>query len=257
MTKANAEEQSMELANLSNLFGGGELADTMKEANKQLAESQGMSKGSSFLQRIQLYSGGTAVQKKLIESGNFGIPLSKDEIIDLGDSIDLLVIWRKAKAIDMSDTDNIIVSNDVNSKEFQRIVDMADNTKDSGCAYGPDYLVFERSTAAFYEYFAGNASGRVESSKINTYMPVTPDMIKNGLTKETEPRFSKPMTLKSKFTEKGRYTWYAPKAEDCLTPFAKLPTEKQINEELTRFLKKEDSGVETVPEDDARKKRSR
>lgn len=257
MTKA--KEQTTELANLSNLFGGGELADTMKEANKQLADSQGMSKGSSFLRRIQLYGGGssTAVQKKLIAVGNFGIPLSKDEIHNLGDSIDLLVIWRKAKAIDMSDNENIIVENDVNSAEFKRIVDAADNIKDSGCAYGPSYLVFERSTADFYEFFAGNASGRVESSKINTYMPVTADMIKAGLTKETEPRFSKPMTLKSKFTEKGRFSWYSPKAEDCLTPFAKLPTEKEINEQLTRFLKKESSGVETVPEDEARKKRSR
>jgi len=222
------------------------------EASKALIDSDSLSQGSKFLKRIQLFSGGKLVKKKLIEEGHFGVPLGAEKVTDLGESIDLLVIWRKPKAIDMSDTDNLIVSNDPSSSEFKRIVEMADHVKDSGCAYGPAYLVYERSTGQFYEFFAGNASGRVESSNINNYLPVTQQAIAAGKAPKgvTEPRFCVPMTLRSQYVEKGKFSWFAPKSEDCLTPFD-YPGMDVIQEQMKLFMKKEDSGVKTVSKEEA------
>lgn len=245
---------SNELSVLNELFAG-ENALSTRSAD-ELRELDAMSNASSFLQRLQLYSKGkSGPNGTIIEGGHYGIPKSGEEIEDLGNSIDVLVIDRKAKAIDMSDTDNIIVSNDTKSDEFKRIVDMADNVKDSGCAYGPTYLVYERSTRTFYEFFCGNKSGRYESSKINAYLPVTQAMIEAGVTKETEPRFSKPMTLKSQYVKKGKWEWFAPKAEDCLTPID-LPPAEQLRSEIERFRKIEAPEVETV-DDSKKSKRSR
>jgi len=234
---------SNEIMLLDNLFSNGALAELGVQA---LVASADLSRAITFLQRIQLYSGGKAVKKRLVEEGHFGVPVSKEEVIDLGLSIDVLVLWRKAKALDMSDLDNVIESNDVNSDLFKRIKALS-STKDSGCAYGPSYLVYERSTSNYYEFFAGNASGLVESAKINTYMPVSQDMIEKGLTNETEPRGPKPMTLRSQLVEKGPYMWFAPKASDCLTPFNKMPSPEEFQEKLALFLKKPEV-VEKVEE---------
>jgi hypothetical protein len=247
MTKKN------ELAVLNELFAG-ENALTTQTAD-ELRELDAMSTASSFLQRLQLYSKGkVGPNGTLIEGGHYGVPKSSDNIVDLGDSIDVLAIARKAKAIDMSDTENIIVTNDTKSDEFKRIVDMADNVRDSGCAYGPAYLVYERSTSTFYELFCGNKSGRYESSTINTYLPVTTAMIEGGFTKETEPRFAKPMTLKSKFTKKGKWEWFSPVAEDCLSPID-LPSADQLRFEIERFAKMETPDVETVDEKSTSKRK--
>jgi hypothetical protein len=244
---------SNELSILNELFAGENALST--SSADELRALDAMSQSTSFLQRLQLYSKGkSGRQGTLIEGGHYGVPKSADDIVDLGDTIDVLVIARKAKAIDMSDTENIIVSNDASSEEFKRIVDMAENVKDSGCAFGPTYLVYERTTKTFYEFFCGNKSGRYESSRINTYLPVTKQMIDEGLTKETKPRFSKPLTLKSEFVKKGKWEWFAPKAEDALTPIP-LPEAAVIRSEIERFQKREEVEVEVADEKTSKRKR--
>ena len=246
--------ENKELSVLNELFEGENALAT--QSAEELRELASLSQASSFLQRLQLYSKGkSGPSGTIIEGGHFGVPQG-DNIEDLGNSIDVLVLARKAKAIDMSDSDNIIVTNDTTSDEFKRIEDMANNVKDSGCAYGPTYLVYERSTRKFYEFFCGNKSGRVESSKINEYLPVTNAMITAGVTNEKEPRFAKPMTLKSSYVKKGKWEWFAPKAEDCLQKID-LPTADALRSEMERFLKKESPEVQTASEDSRQSKRKR
>lgn len=236
-----------ELATLGELFSGDNAILTQTEESlKTLSE---MSKAGSFLPRLQLYSKGkTGPKGTIIEPGHYGIPRSEDEIEDLGKSVDVLAICYKPKAIDMSNREMVLVYNDPKNKEFERIREAADNTKDSGCAWGPTYLVYERSTSGFYEFFCGSKSARYESSKISVYLPVTQDMVKRGLTKEKKPRFSKPLTLGSQYMKRGNWDWFAPKASDCLTPFD-FPSKDQIIMEVERFRKIEEPEVETVDED--------
>ena len=243
--------ENKELA-LNELFAG-ENALSTQTADEMMALDK-LSKSSSFLQRVQLYSKGkSGPSGTLINAGHYGAPRSGDQIDDLTNSIDVLVLARKAKALDMSDTEHIIETNDVNSDEFKRIVERA-GTQNSGCAYGPTYLIYERSTRQFYEFFCGNASGRQESSKINTYLPVTQAMIDAGLTDETEPRFAKPLTLKSKFVKRQNYEWFAPVAEDCLTPID-LPSIEVMRAELEKFNKIESPEVETADETNTSKRK--
>jgi hypothetical protein len=241
-----------ELSVLNELFSGENALST--QSIDDLKALDAMSSSVSFLRRIQLYSKGKSnASGTLVGAGNFGVPESSDKITDLGNSIDVLVIARKAKAIDMSDTSNIIVTNDTTSAEFKRIVDLADNTRDSGCAYGPTYLIYERSSNSFYEFFCGNKSARYASSAINSFLPVTQAMIDAGVTNESEPRFAKPMTLKSEYIKKDRYEWFAPKAEECLTPID-LPSADVLRSEIERFMKVETPDVEVAENTSARKR---
>ena len=92
---------------LGDLFGNGGALSTQTAADLKALDA--MTSSSAFLQRMQLYSKGkSGATGTIIEGGHFGIPRSSDDIVDLGTSVDMLVIARKAKAIDMSDTDNII-----------------------------------------------------------------------------------------------------------------------------------------------------
>lgn len=245
---------SNELMVLSEMFSGDNQLAVVQSAD-ELRQLDSLAQSRSFTPRIQLYTKGKAVDKGLISIGHYGIPKSADEIQDLGKSIDIIPFWRKAKAMDMSDTDNLIVSHDPNSEEFKRIVKLADSTQDSGCAYGPSYLVWERSTNAFYEIFFGTKSARYESPNVNKYLPVTAAMIEAGSTDEKEPRGAIPLTLSAQYLERGRFSWYAPKAEDCLTPFVNLPSMDQLRAETERFFKPDEAGAKVVTEKPSSRKR--
>ncbi len=245
---------SNELA-LNELFAGGAVVSRTADDFKEMER---MSQGTDFLRRIQLYSKGPNIDRGLIGGGHFGVPMSKTEITDLSAAIDLLIIERRPKAIDMSDTDNLIITYDSTSEEFRRIEE-ASATRDSGCCFGPSYLVYERTTGKFYEFFCGSKSARIESSNINAYLPVTPEMIKAGATKEEEVRGPKPCTLRAELVDNGRFTWHVAKPEDCLTPFELLPTLDDLNKEVAKFLTPDENEVEAVKEEDNSKrgKRSR
>jgi len=82
---------------------------------------EAIAKSSDFLSRLQLYTKGKAVNKKLVLPGNYGIPVTDDEVTDLGDEIDFLPLARRPKAIDLKDPENIVAVFDVNDPEFKRI----------------------------------------------------------------------------------------------------------------------------------------
>lgn len=231
-------------SSLGDLFGNGGALST--QTADDLKALDAMTSSSTFLQRMQLYSKGkSGASGTIIEGGHFGIPKSSDDILDLGTSVDMLVIARKAKAIDMSDIENIIVSNSPSDSEFKRIVEAADTTRDSGCAYGPTYLVYERSTSSFYELFMGNKSGRYASGKINEFLPSVVD---------GTPSFPT-MTLASEYITKGKWNWFAPKPSACLTAID-LPDTEALKNEIERFMKPEgEEGVETVEAPASNRKR--
>lgn len=217
-----------------------------------------LAKGGDFLARLQLYTKGKAIDKGLIKPGHYGVPVSDDEIIDLGDSIDLLVIARRPKALDMNDKEAIIVVHDNTSPEFQRIAAQSQE-KESGCMYGPSFLVFERTTGRFYEFFCGSKSTRTEAKKIYPFLPISAADIKARNLEDVEPHGPLPMTLKSRWVEKGTYSWHVPVVQKCSVPFKNEPPAAKLIEEVNKFLTFKDAEqVQKVEEPkDGKKKRAR
>jgi hypothetical protein len=212
---------------------------------------ESIARSSDFLPRLQLYTKGKAVNKKLVQPGNYGIPVSDDEVTDLGDTIDVLPLARRPKAIDLKDTENVVAVYDVNDAEFKRIQAQSAE-KESGCMYGPSFLVYERSTGQFLEFFCGTKSARMEAKRIFAFLPLTRAMIDaleaTGVdTSGMEPHGPLPVTLKSKLIEKGQWSWHVPVAVKCSAPFTKLPLATVIVEQITKFLdvKREGAAVST------------
>jgi hypothetical protein len=217
-----------------------------------------LAKSAEFLARLQLFTKGKAIDKGHIRPGHYGIPESADDITDLTDSIDLLVLARRPKALDMTDKEAIIVSHNNESPEFKRIA-AASLEKESNCMYGPSFLVFERSTGRFLEFFCGSKSTRGEAKKIYPFLPLTAADIKARGLKDQEPHGPLPMTLKSKLVEKGTYSWHVPVVVKCSTPI-KLPSTARVIAEIKKFVAPQPDGVEKVEEpaaDSKAKKRAR
>lgn len=208
----------------------------------QVAE---VSQGSDFLSRIQLVTKGKYVDTGKIAPGRWGVPLpGGEDIEDLGPTIDILPLWARAKALDMADRDAIVAVYNPNDPEFQRIKNAPKNT---GCMWGPSFLVIERSTGKLYELFFGNASGRNEAGKLRAFLP-----------SEANGGCSLPATLNIRYKKTPDYGWHVPVISKCSEPFdsSDCPSEKTIMEELEKFRNPK-AGVQKVEEEEPASKRAR
>jgi len=222
--------------------------------NDQFAE---LTKGGDYLGRLQLFTKGRAVNMSLIAPGHYGIPESDDEIIDLGKSVDVLPLARRAKAVDMSDTGQIVISHDMKSNEFDRIASQADEGKPHR-QYGVSFLIYERTTGLFLEFFCGNKSSRIESKKVSPFLPLVQGDIDAKAragrdVTNLKPHGPVPMTLKVRVAENHKGSWHVPVVVDCSVPFTHMPPEKTLATEITKFLSVSDSGLEDATNDAAAK----
>lgn len=206
----------------------------------QLNTLDEVAKGSEFLMRIQLVTKGRYVDQGKIKPGHWGVPQTGGEDIeDLGESIDIIPFCYRPKALDVSDTEAIISVYDVNDPEFQRIKNAP---KNSGCMWGPSFLVLERGTGKLYELFFGNKSGRNEAGKLKPFLPT-----------EDNGGNPSPARLNIRYKQTKEYGWHVPVITKCSEPFdpeAVKVTPEQVQKEIEKFLNP-DSGTETASEEEA------
>lgn len=207
-----------------------ETLDTMDE----------VAKGSDFLPRIQLITKGKYVDQGKIAPGHWGVPLpGGEDIEDLGDRIDIVPLDYRPKALDVNDRDAIIAVYDVNDPEFRRIKTAPKNT---GCMWGPSFLVLERSTGKLYELFFGNKSGRNEASKLRPFL-----------------QEQAPASMGIRYKKTPDYGWHVPVITKCSEPFDMdliKVTPEQILEEIVKFRNPE-KGAEKVDEETTKKQTGR
>lgn len=242
-----------DLAKLGDVFG----ALAQKQEAGALATSD-MDTGGNWLPRIQIAAlNSGVVAEGHVGAGHFYVPLGNDRYQDLGDSIDLIAFVIGPKAIDFSESPPI-ENYDPTSKQFKDIERRAPE-KDSKCQAGRRILVFERSTAKFYEWFCGNASQKRESAAIrDRYMIVTQAMIDNKITAATETRSQPiPFTVKTapQKNKKGRF--YVPVSEPCLTPFKTLPTMEEYTKAIELYENAGKVDGEIVPDEQVEGRRAR
>lgn len=181
-------------------------------------EEKLQSSAPNYLQRIQLVTKGKYVDTGKISPGHWGVPKGED-IDDLGESIDILPISVRDKALDLSDRENIISAYDVGSDEFKRIKAAPKNT---GCMWGPSYLVLERKTQMLYEIFFGNPSGRAEADKLLPFLP-------------RKDQDASVATLLIKYKQTKDYGWHVPVVVKCSEPIEGGPDMETILGEITKF----------------------
>ncbi len=200
----------------------------------QIADVMG---GGGFLPRLQLFiANSQPVKEDKIAMNHYGLVTGKDQIDDLGREVDILLMCYRPRALDVSDKENIRASSIVGSDLFNEIQDRADNVANSGCMYGPEYLVYLPVRGKFATILFGSKTSRNEAKNAHQYV-------------------GKPCTFKSRLITTPKYSWQAMLVTACSTPFDH-PTREVMVEQAKVFLEpKEITGAEKVEEEATSRKR--
>ena len=223
---------------------------------------EAMSRSNSFLGRLQLYSKGNAINEGLIPPGTYGIPESDKKIVKLGPQIDVLALAKRLKALDLRDKEAIVANYDATSDEFKEIAALSEEP-DSNCMYGTSFLVFERTTGRFLEFFCGTKSTRPIAGDIAAFMALSQADIDRKAASgadvsKMEPHGPQPCTLKVRLAKNKRgHSWHVPDVQPCSVPIQNLPAMDAIVSEMNKFLTAKTGEVETVKEEPGKKARAR
>lgn len=159
-----------------------------------------LASGGSWLSRIQLFGGNSdRVKEGKIQIGTYGFVVDKETITPLGAEVDVLVVSWRPLAIATQD-DPIVSSHDRHSALFKDIEARSNNEKDSGCVYGPEFLLWIPALKKFATFMLGSKSFRREAPVLKGFM-------------------SKSATLKAKLVKADRFKWHVPVTTPCSTPF--------------------------------------
>ena len=180
-------------------------------------------KTGSYLPRLQLLTANSEKCKK----GEFPInhyALVQDQnFMDVGENVDVLLVAWRPKAIEIKD--EIIAVYDPTDKEFERIQLVADE-KDSGCMFGPEFLVWIPGSKKFATFFMGSKSSRREAPNVKALL-------------------RKAATMKSHIVETKSYSWFVPSVTPCSTPFD-MPEMDTLKVEVEKFNNPPVSEIEKV-----------
>ncbi len=237
-------------------------ADVFGTISTQVASDEDFNDLSSgkFLQRLELKSKGALIDTGKVGPGHYAVVKSAEDADDLGDSVDVLMLARRPKAIDMSDIENIVVTYDRQGELFKNIEERS-GKPNSRCQFGASFLVVERSTGKMYELFLGSASNRREVGTLSDFLPVTAaDIERRGL-KGVEPHGPQAVTLKSKRVEnkKNNWSWFVIVPTPCSNNFTvdQIPSTDLIRAEIEKFLNPNDGNKPEVEPASKEKKRAR
>jgi hypothetical protein len=195
----------------------------------------GTMSGTVYLPRLQLFGANSdAVKKRLIGMGDYGIVKARD-IKSLGMPVDILPLEWRPKAMSIKD-DAIEVNYDPSSDRFKEIATIADTVTNSGCMFGPEFLVWIPNEG-FATFFLSSKSARYEADnfrKLKGRMAMLESILIEGSGKN-----------------KGR-SWHAPRIKECLTPYT-FPSIEEIDKQVQDFLNpKEFTPEEATPDVAAR-----
>ncbi len=186
-----------------------------------------VSKNKSYLPRLKLCgSQAGECQRGLVSIGHYALIKSKEEVEDIGNSVDVIVVSGRSKAVQLSDPP--IQAFDPNSDLFKDIQEES-TVKDSDAMFGPEFLVYIPTYETYATFFLCNPTGRRFAPSMNAYL-------KAGA------------TLGSRLIETKKYKWHGPTIVDCGAPL-EVPDLDNLSEVATKFLEEKDSQVEIAGED--------
>ncbi len=207
------------------------------------SDIEALTRTSVFLPQIRVYgSSNQLVKKGKFPMGHFGLYISSESIVDLGEQFDSLAIaWRpRTSSVDGDAPINFygkLVDNVWEyTKEFTDFQTRS-MAKEEGYLAGLEFLLYVPSVKKFALFFMGNPTLRQEGSNVVA-------LIGCGA------------TFKINLIEKKKYSWHGCKVFECTTPFD-LPSEDDIKKEVVSFRQPKDSDVEFADDSQGSSNRAR
>lgn len=182
------------------------------------------STAGGFLPRVQLYgSKSGACTEGKIPIAHYGLTRDKDQIDDLGEQVEIVVLAGRVKAMEIN-KDGVLVNYDPKSDEYARIAAASDE-KDSGCMFGPEYLIYVPKAQTFATFYMASKTAR----------RVSPDVL---------TRMHKAAVLSAKLIKTDKYSWHGPVCKPLDVPTFEVPPVDEIQKHITTFLSPRSSVME-------------
>ncbi len=192
-----------------------------------------IAKAGDYLPRVQVMGGNSGlVQRGEIAVGLYALVHNKDKFDNLTQEFDCFVLSWRPKCMDTNGDQPLSLFNH-ESEQFIKIKEKA-GEQNSGCMYGPEYLVYLKGANCFATFFFSSKSSRREA----------PNM---------QQRLGKAATCKIKLIETKKFSWHSPVIVPCTTPFD-APDPEAMKEQLEKFNNPPESEVETVDATDTRER---
>jgi hypothetical protein len=169
---------------------------------------------NNFQTRLQLYTfASNPCKDKTFPEGHWGL-VTASEIKDLGESVTIVPIGVRPKAMDVSNAKPVIAYR-MESPLFTSIREKA-GVANSNCMCGVEYLVFLPEYDAFTTFYMANKTLRREAQNV-----------KNNL--------GNPIVMKTKLIQQGKNKWHGVVIAPFPTPI-QAPAVERIKFEQNQFM---------------------
>lgn len=199
-------------------------------ASEHEANALSVMTASDFFPRLQLIQPASkAIGRKQVKgAGVYSLTKGKDEVEDLGETVNAVVCAVRAKALR---TKGMLMSVfDPKNDEFLKIK-AESSVKNSGCMWGPEFLLYlpdyGGGEGLFATFFMSSPTQRRSSKSVNA-------------------RLRKAAVLSAKFIDGDEHGWYATECADCVEQFAQLPEPAEFQEQIEKFLNEKPTQAKTV-----------
>lgn len=187
-----------------------------------------VAKAGDWLPRIQLIGSNSDMAKEgKIQQGAYALITSKESFDDLTKEFHCLPLAWRPKAM-MITGDGIVSVYNPADKTFADIQAKSDE-KDSGCMFGPEYLVWVQSVKKFATFYFNSKTMRREAPNLKKLL--------GGAA-----------TVKSRLIKTQKFSWFGPVIVPCSTPFD-VPSMDEIKAQVEKFNNPPESEVETAADD--------
>lgn len=195
----------------------------------------------TFLPLVQLMGSNSELAKEgKIGMGRWALVRSKEDFVDLGAEANLLILGWRPKAMDTSNKGSVRAFYNPQSEEFKSVIQKSD-VQNSGCFFGPEYLVYLPNEKVFASLLMASKTARREAPNAKALIAVK----SNDGQIVVEKKFA---TLKCRLIKSDRYSWHGPIVTQCSTQYDLPPTEEVI-EQLNKFNNPPEDDVEVAPDD--------
>lgn len=182
---------------------------------------------STWLPRLQLCGSNTLLCKeKKVEMGTYALIRSANDFVPMGERVEAILFNRRPKAMRISGDEVTSIFNP-ESEEFKAIQQESEE-QDSGCFWGPEFLLYLPTLKEFCLFLCGSKSARREAKVFYALM-------------------HKPIILEAYLAKSKRYSWHVPK---CLpnTAFDQslVPDQAQVNKVNASFIAPPEEEVEAA-----------
>lgn len=201
--------------------------------NDHIARKKEEPQERTFARSLRLAVKGQLVDEDGVQPGAYAIKDS-DDVEVLGKEVDVIPLTYIDKAVDRSGEDVEMAFGKGNAA-YQDIAKRCDDGGfDSGCMYGPVFLVFERTTGEFLEIFCNNKSMQREAKVLFNALPVTKAQAeKHGI--DAKP--PTPVLLGSKYLKDAKYPRQVPVWKASKATFDNPPSTEATIAAINNFLK--------------------